>query len=73
MLQKTPFRTIEFPDAEVVRVLRRSSPGQRLQMAYESNRLVRERLRAHLAHQHPDWSEARLDAAHAERMLYGTS
>jgi hypothetical protein len=73
MLPKILPRTIEFPDAEVVRVLRRLSPGERLQMAYDSNRLVRERLRAHLAHEHPDWSEARLDAAVAERMLYGTS
>jgi hypothetical protein len=73
MLPNTPLRTIEFPDAEVVRVLRRLSPGERLQIAYDSNRLVRERLRAHLAHEHPDWSEARLDAALAERMLYGTS
>jgi len=73
MTQITSIRTIEIPDAEVVRVLQGLSPGERIQMAYESNRLVRERLRAHLAHEHPDWTSARLDAAIAERMLHGTS
>lgn len=73
MSPPTRIGTIEIPDAEVVRVLRGKSPGERIQMAYESNRLVRERLRAHLAYEHPDWTEQQLAGAVAERMLYGTS
>jgi len=64
-------RVVETPDAELVRVLRGKSPGERIQMAYESNRLVRERLGAHLAREHPEWTEQELARAVAERMLHG--
>jgi len=73
MTKSQPIRTVEIPDAEVVRALRRKTSGERIQMAYESNRLVRERLHAHLAREHPDWIEQQLARAVAERMLYGTS
>ena len=41
MLQSRAIRTVEIPDAEVVRVLRGLSPGERIQLAYDANRLVR--------------------------------
>lgn len=72
MSESREMRTLEILDAEVVRSLRLKSPGERIEMAYESNRLVRERLHAHFAHEHPDWSEQQLTRAVAERMLYGT-
>ena len=57
----------------VARALRARSPGQRVQMAYESNQLVRERLRAHLQFAHPEWSPEQVDGAVAKRLLHGTS
>ena len=58
---------------EVVRALRSRSQRERIQMAYDSNRLVRERLRTDLKFVHPNWSLDEIEREIAKRVLHGTS
>lgn len=64
--------TIEILDPIVVRILRSKSPEERIQQAYGSNRLVRQRLASHFAYEHPEWSAQQINKAVAERLLHGT-
>lgn len=63
----------EIVDPAVAECLRNLTPGQRIHQAYGSNRLVRERLKAHFSELHPEWNEQQIQQAVAERMLYGTA
>ncbi len=63
---------IELLEPEVIRILRQKSPSERIAMAFEANRFVRERLRAHLVRENPDWTDEQLARAIAQRMLHGT-
>lgn len=67
------FPPVETVDPRVAAILARKSPAERLQMAFDANRFVRERLRAHLRHEHSDWSEAEVTAEIARRMLWNKS
>lgn len=73
MIKPPEMGTIEILDPQVVCALRDKTPAERVEMAFASNRLVRERLHAHLSYEHPDWTETQLLDAVAKRMLYGTS
>jgi hypothetical protein len=64
--------TIEILDPIVAGILRSKSPEERIQQAYDCNRLVRERLAAHFAHEHSDWSTEQIRKAVAERLLNRT-
>lgn len=66
-------RPIEVLLPEVVLALRSKRPVERVQMAYDSNRLVRERLRAHLSFTHPTWDQDQIEREIAKRLLHGTS
>lgn len=70
MSTRRPPLRIEQLDPQVVAILRTKSPIERCQMAFESNRLVRERLRAHLRYEHPDWDDSQLAAEVARRVLW---
>ena len=70
MSTSRPALRIEQLDPQVVAILRTKSPAERCQMAFESNRLVRERLRAHLHHEHPDWDDPQIAAEIARRVLW---
>ncbi len=70
MRQVTEKLRIEQPDPAVVEILRTKTPRERFEMALASNRLVRERLRAHLRHEHPDWGCEEIAAEVARRMLW---
>lgn len=63
--------TIEFPDRHVVAALRRKTPAERIQMALEMHRFAGDRLRTHLAHRHPDWSQEQIQKEVARRLLRG--
>jgi ABC-type transport system involved in cytochrome bd biosynthesis fused ATPase/permease subunit len=73
-IMEKPFEIerIELLEPEVIRVLQGKTPRERIAMAFESNRLVRERLRAHLAHENPEWTDEQLARVIAQRMLHGT-
>ena len=64
-------RRIELLDPEVVTLLKRKSPAEKLAMAFESNRLVRLRLTGHFQTTHPEWTDAEVTAAVARRILNG--
>lgn len=61
---------VERPDPVVVKALRGKTPAERCQLAFDSNRLVRERLRAHLSREHADWTDAQIAAEIARRALW---
>ena len=64
-------RRIELLEPMVAEILRRKTPAERLQMTLESNRFLRQRLEAHLRHQHADWTDSQVQAEVARRVLHG--
>lgn len=63
---------IELLHPLVAEILRKKTPTERLAMAFESNRFVRARLKAHLRDEHPEWSDEQVDVEIARRMLRGS-
>lgn len=62
---------IERLDTEVVTILKRLTPSQRLAATFEATGFVRRILRAGLRDLHPDWPEGRIKAEVAARFLGG--
>jgi hypothetical protein len=62
---------IELLHPLVAEILRKKTPTERVAMALESNRLVRERLTAQLRREHPEWSEADIAGEVGRRLLGG--
>jgi hypothetical protein len=56
--------------AHQVAIYRGMTPQQRLQQALRMNRTVRELLAAGFRNRHPEWGEAQVKRAVAERILY---
>jgi hypothetical protein len=63
---------IELLHPLVAEILRKKTPTERLAMAFESNRFVRARLKAHLRDQHPEWSDEQIRAEIARRVQRGS-
>jgi hypothetical protein len=59
-------------DADVVDVLRRKTPTERLAMSFAANRTMRLRLEGHLRTYHPDWDTPTIMREIARRMSRGT-
>jgi hypothetical protein len=53
-------RAIEAIDIRVVEILRKKTPAERLAMADGMWRFARQMIRAIIAQEHPDWSEAEI-------------
>ncbi len=51
-------------------IVRAMTPTERLQRALQMNRMARELLGAGFRQRHPEWDEARVKRAVAERILY---
>jgi hypothetical protein len=66
-------RRIERLHPVVADILRGKTPEERLRMAFDANRFVRARLRAHLRYEHSDWSDHQIEAEIARRMLWNKS
>jgi len=66
-------RRIEVLDPEIVDALRRKTSAEKGAMIFEANRFMRERLKAHLGHEHPDWTSEEVGAEIARRMLHGAN
>jgi hypothetical protein len=73
MMTQTTKTRIEILIPEVVEALRSRTQRERIQMAYDSNRLVRERLRTHLKFAHPNWTRDQIEREIAKSVLHGTS
>ena len=60
---------LEVLDEDMVEVLRRKTPAQRLASAHAMWRYARDRADALLRRQHPEWTEAQVKAEMRRRML----
>jgi hypothetical protein len=56
-------------DPRMVPVYRRMTSAERVQAGLAATEMIRDRLRAHFADAHPDWSESEVEAAVAHRLL----
>ena len=65
-------RQIEPPDPQSVQALRDKSQAERLAMAFDCNRTARRMMAAQFKARFPDWSNDRIQAEVARRMLGGT-
>jgi RNA:NAD 2'-phosphotransferase (TPT1/KptA family) len=70
--QKQRRFTDEVLSDEMAEILRRKTPGERLQMALNSWTFIRDLIRSVAAQQHPEWTEEELNRHVAERMSRGT-
>ena len=57
-------------DAEYIRILRAMTPEQKLRATAALNDMARELKAAGLRSQHPDWTEAQVQAAVREMFLH---
>ncbi len=64
-----PISRIELPHPLQIEAYRRMTPAERLAAGFAATAFVRERLFAHFAHQHPDWTAEQVRQAVARRML----
>ncbi len=62
---------IEVVDADMARVFRAKTGGQRLRIASGMFSSARRMIRSMLVAQHPDWSQRRIDAEAARRLSHG--
>jgi hypothetical protein len=60
---------IEVLDDDMVEVLRKKSPSERVEMVFDANRTMRLILEGHFRDRHPDWDDNRIRAAVARRLL----
>ncbi|HEY2253065.1 MAG TPA: hypothetical protein VGH74_18460 [Planctomycetaceae bacterium] len=63
---------IEVMEPEMVRVMKSKTPEERLAMVFDANRTIRLVLEAHFRDRHPEWDQARIQAAIAQRLLRGS-
>lgn len=64
---------IEVVDSVIADVLREKSLTQRAAMIFDANRTMRRLIACRLTTDHPDWSENKVLAEVARRMLHGAS
>ena len=60
---------IEVLDDDMVEVLRRKTPVDRVAMVLDANRTMRMMLQAHFRKRHPEWDDDQVAAAVARRLL----
>ena len=63
---------IEALDKEIVEILRRKTPTERVQIALAAGRTVRLIVEGSVRTRHPDWPDARVQAEVARRMSRGS-
>ncbi len=56
-------------DPRMVPVYRKMTSAERVQAGLAATELIRDRLRAHFADVHPDWTESEVEVAVARRLL----
>jgi hypothetical protein len=61
-------RRIELLDPEVVAMLKAKSPAEKMEMAFEVQKLARGVLLSRIRSQHPEWTPLEIDEAVAQRM-----
>ena len=63
---------IEVLDDDMVEVLRKKTPIERVAMVLDANRTMRLMLEAYFRERHPEWDDDQIDAAVARRLLGDT-
>ncbi|HTG31477.1 MAG TPA: hypothetical protein VLB76_01000 [Thermoanaerobaculia bacterium] len=64
-------RNFEVLDDEMARVFRAMTGAERLKIASDMYRSARRMIASHLAAEHPDWDEQRLQEETARRLSHG--
>ncbi len=62
---------IEVVDDVMAEILRRKTPAERLQIAFNLWRSARKQIAGCLRSLHPDWDEAQIDRETARRLSHG--
>jgi len=65
------FRNLEIIDDQVAEILRTKTVVERFATIDQFWRLAGQMIRARIAHEHPDWSEDRIQRELARRMSHG--
>ena len=65
-------RNIEVVDEQLVEVLRRKTPAEKVKMVAAANRTARLLAAAGIRYQHPDWNDAQVQAEVIRRVCGGT-
>lgn len=65
-------RRIEILDRDVLSILRRKTPAERIAMGVDCDRTARQLLAARLSEWHPEWSPTRLAAEVSRRLQRGS-
>ena len=60
---------IEVLDDDMVEVLRKKTPVERVAMVLDANRTMRLMLQAHFQERHPEWTDDQIAVAVARRIL----
>ncbi len=63
---------IEVLDDDMVAILRKKTPAQKIAMVAAAHRTARMLARAGVCHLYPDWSEEQIQAEVLRRMTHGT-
>ena len=66
----SPFK-IEMVDPEMARILRAKTGAERLKIASDMFASARRMIASHLAAEHPDWDEARIQLETSRRISHG--
>lgn len=61
----------ELLDASMVPIYASMTSSRRLEMAFDTIAFMRQRIRTHLRHQHPDWGDEQIEAELAARIRRG--
>lgn len=64
---------IEVIDDAVAEILRQKTPAERIALGFSADRTVRLVIEGAIRSDHPDWNDAAVKAAVAQRMLHGTT
>lgn len=64
---------IEVVDVLVADILRKKTPMERVAMIFDANQTMRRLIAGRLSTDHPDWSDEKISAEVARRMLHEPS
>jgi hypothetical protein len=73
MSQSVDPRNIEAIDDDLAGVLRNKTPAERVEMIAAANRTARRLAAAGIRYQHPDWTDAQIQAEVIRRVCGGTN
>jgi hypothetical protein len=70
-MRKIDFRNLEVVDDDMAEIYRSMTGAQRLKIANDMFESARRMIASHLASEHPDWDERRIQEETARRLSHG--